>query len=157
MKVWMWTWRVVCLCKDAFRHGLTSRQSPEISRKCLYARMLMSKSVAANILRSFFASPLVKTLENVLNWQRCQLGKKTRFERVWWWGPTSVFMCCKQKHMITSAEFIHYAPPLTWTLQRFSRFSERVWQDNLPQCCSYVKDKLQRKSAPHCVVIFKHS
>ena len=55
-------------------------------------------------------------------------------------GKVPLSICCQQKHVTSTAEFIHHilppacstlVPPLTWRLWRFSCCSERIW---LRQC-----------------------
>ena len=86
--------------------------------------------------------------------QRCQLVNTTRFERFWWY----LWMCCKQKHVIHTAEIkhgpLHAASPLVESIWRFSSCCKHVTPENLLLCSSYVKGKPWTHSGPYCTNMF---
>ena len=73
-------------------------------------------------------------------------------------GPIHVRCLQRQKHMISTAEFICYIciprQPLAWKVWRFMSCCEHVWPWESPAHSSYVKGKVRRKSAANCADIF---
>ena len=72
-------------------------------------------------------------------------------KRIWWKGRRMISTAVINKHVL------HAAPPLTWTTRDLYVILNVSDLEKLLLCCSYVEDKLQRKSEPYCADVLQSS